>query len=68
MQTILKRQFVQVDAQDAASSPARARAGARTCEKQIELLRVDDVVHALEITCSCGEKTVVELEYAKNKE
>ncbi len=44
------------------SSPAPARP-ARGCEKDVELLRHDGVVHALQITCSCGETTVVELTY-----
>lgn len=63
MQAIVKKQFVQVDG--AASSPgAPVRAGgAARCKKNVRMLRADSVVHALEITCSCGETTVVELEY-----
>lgn len=68
MQKILKKQFVQIE--DAlAALPARSRGGAaRACEKSVQLLRVEGSVRALEITCSCGEKTVVELDYAKAKE
>jgi hypothetical protein len=35
----------------------------RACEKSVELLRQGGVVHALQLTCSCGDTTVVELDY-----
>ena len=31
--------------------------------KSVEILRVGDRVHALELVCSCGEKTLIELDY-----
>lgn len=34
-----------------------------TCAKAVRLLTRGDIVQALEVTCSCGEVTVVELEY-----
>lgn len=34
-------------------------------EKQVRLLREDEVVRAVELTCSCGEVTVIELAYAE---
>lgn len=33
-------------------------------DKSVELLKDGDVVVAIELSCSCGETTVVELEYA----
>ena len=36
--------------------------GAR-CKKSVQLLSEKNVVHAIEMRCSCGEVTVVELEY-----
>ena len=37
--------------------------GTPVCRKSVRLLEVEQVVHAIEFTCSCGEKTVVELDY-----
>ncbi len=48
--------------------PARApatgvvRSGARS-KKSVQFLRENNVVHAIEVRCSCGEVTVVEIEY-----
>jgi len=69
--TILKRDRVRVQAPP---DPAAARRGsgparrasdgaAGDCAKSVRLLREGGVVHALEVTCSCGEVTVVELVY-----
>ncbi|MCP3914779.1 MAG: hypothetical protein GY711_04365 [bacterium] len=35
-----------------------------TCEKAVRLLESEGLARAIEITCSCGEVTVVELDYA----
>jgi hypothetical protein len=64
---IVKKQFVRVDAGDAARAvrgplPARG-APARACSKEVRLLQLDGRVRGLEVTCSCGEVTVVELEF-----
>ncbi len=32
-------------------------------QKQVQLLEDEGVVRAIELTCSCGEVTVIELEY-----
>jgi hypothetical protein len=66
VQTILKKQFVQIEAPGGAGSNGSATP--RVCEKRVDVLRVDGIVRALEVTCSCGEKSVVELDYAENKE
>lgn len=34
-----------------------------SCETRVEVLRVDDQVRGIEVHCSCGEVTVVELTY-----
>jgi hypothetical protein len=34
----------------------------------VRLLRIEGAVQALEVTCSCGELTVVELDYQASKE
>jgi len=47
----------------AGARPRGPQGAARACDKAVELLRHDGHVHALQITCSCGDKTVVELRY-----
>lgn len=65
LRSIIKHHAVRLDPDEAPASalPQRPRAG----QKRVELLRVDGRVRALEITCACGEKTVVELDYPDEK-
>jgi hypothetical protein len=69
MSAIIKSSNVRLDDSDPSGSPApavpnaRPAAAAAAHEKRVELLRVAERVHALELTCSCGEVTVVELDY-----
>jgi hypothetical protein len=37
-------------------------------KKSVELLQQDGVVHAIQIQCSCGEPTVIELEYPRDQQ
>jgi len=67
MQAIVKKQFVQVDAQEHTSA-VRGSSAPRSCKKSVRLLRINGSVQALEVTCSCGEITVVELDYQAAKE
>jgi len=67
MQSIVKKHFVQVEAQ-AGGAAGRAANGAARCKKSVRLLRVGTLVQALELTCSCGEVTVVEFEYPAQEE
>jgi hypothetical protein len=46
-----------------ASGAARSTPAAPSCEKTVEVLRLEGVVHAIHVTCSCGEVSVVELTY-----
>ena len=46
--------------------PARST-GAR-CQKSVQLVRENDVVHALQVRCTCGEVTLVEFEYGPSAE
>ena len=71
MQSIIKHDRVRVDqsAGDVPSAlpaqngaPGGVKNSAR-CKKSVQLLREKDVVHAVEMRCSCGEVTVVEFEY-----
>jgi hypothetical protein len=45
-----------------ANSTAGSKGGAR-CKKSVQFLREKDVVRGIEVRCSCGEVTVVEIEY-----
>ena len=42
--------------------------GTTVCRKSVRLLETEQVVHAIEFTCSCGEVSVVELEYPEPTE
>ena len=70
MQSIIKHDRVQLESDASAPrgalpqpSGAPAQRAAARCKKTVELLREKDVVHAIEVRCSCGETTVIELEY-----
>jgi hypothetical protein len=60
--SIVKKQFVQLEAQRSPSAGRGARAAAHA-QKSVRALKVEGVVRALEVTCSCGETILVELEY-----
>lgn len=47
--------------------PATQR-GTPVCHKSVRLLELEQVVHAIEFTCSCGEVSVVELDYPEPTE
>jgi hypothetical protein len=70
--SIIKHDRVRLEQSEdapAAALPARADAGPRSlsrCKKSVQLLREKDMVRAIEVRCSCGELTVVELEYDPN--
>ncbi len=51
---VIKNRDVRVEARSAAESGG----------KQVELLSDDGIVRAIQVRCSCGETTVLELEYA----
>jgi len=71
---IIKRERVQVEPGRRAATVASGKTG--TCVapathgsgKQVRLLREEDVVRAVELTCSCGEVTLIELSYADPRE
>jgi len=68
MSSVIKRTNVQL-ANNASNPGARGpAANSAACVNRVRPLRVGDVVAALEITCSCGETTVVELDYPKASE
>lgn len=44
------------------TAPSPLRSSATPCKKSVRTLLHDGLARALEITCSCGETTLVELE------
>jgi hypothetical protein len=63
MSSVIKKSNVQLAGH---ATPAGARApaaNAATCMNRVRPLKVGDVVAALEVTCACGETTVIELDY-----
>jgi hypothetical protein len=64
VQTIVKKQFVRIDGEPAGALPRQDRKPSKErCAKTVRLLQQDGVARALEVTCSCGETTLIELEY-----
>jgi len=41
----------------------RSSAGARRCEKSARAITIEGAIRAIEVTCSCGETTLIELEF-----
>lgn len=69
--SIIKHDRVRLDAADAAhgepsaATQAASAAPARhRLPKGVRLLERDGRVHAIELVCSCGETSVIELDYA----
>jgi hypothetical protein len=62
--SIIKKELVRLAEAGAVPAPARAPAArAARHTKAVQLLRVGARVRALELLCSCGERSVIELEY-----
>jgi hypothetical protein len=66
-QPIIKRSRVQQTVgQPAKATPVQLGGSASSCapgERQVRLVEEDGRVLGIEITCSCGEVTAVELQY-----
>lgn len=62
---IIKRTRVQLDAQPARPSAAAgaSTAAASHSDKSVRLLEHEGRVRAIELTCSCGDVSVIELDY-----
>ncbi len=52
-------------AKPAAEAGESGSAKDTACETRVEVLRVDDQVRGVEVHCSCGEVTLIELTYPK---
>ena len=70
-QSIIKHEHVRIEVP--ADEPASAlpdrngsiqeKRSTTRAQKSVQVLREKNMVHAIEVRCSCGEITVVELEY-----
>lgn len=61
MSSVIKSGRVRLEA-----APRRPR-GEVSCEKSARLVHVDGTARAIEIRCSCGELTLVELTYPEDE-
>ena len=59
--TVVKKHFVQVDGRG--PLPGRGTHAQRACRKDVRLVVLDGTVRGIELTCSCGETTLIELEF-----
>lgn len=48
----------------AGTSAPSPSAQSAACTPSAELIELNGVVHAIQITCACGERTTIELDYA----
>jgi hypothetical protein len=63
--SIIKRKAVRLDERPHVPGASAPFPGGRCAPLPgARLLRADGVVRAIEVTCACGEVTVLELEYA----
>ncbi len=60
MSSIIKNHLVRLGGDPSTPAPARASCSPA---KEVRLLRADGTVRAIELRCSCGEVTVLELEF-----
>jgi len=65
--SIIKKELVRLAEAGAPPAPTRGAAPrAARPPKAVQLLRVGSRVRAVELTCSCGEKSVIEFEYPED--
>ena len=65
--SIIKKELVRLAEAGAPPTPARAPATRSARHpKTVQLVRVAGRVRAVELTCSCGERSVIELEYPED--
>ena len=63
MTSIIKSDHVRVLEQSATAGVGPVATARHSHEKTVELLRIEGRVQAIELLCSCGEKTLIELDY-----
>ncbi|MCZ6597400.1 MAG: hypothetical protein O7B99_07175 [Planctomycetota bacterium] len=65
MRSVIKRDNVHVSDEPAHGASRPISGPAEECEpgKTVRLMRAEGYVRAIELTCSCGETTVLELDY-----
>ncbi len=67
MKNVIKKQFVRVEDRVAKTDHPEltpvAQGAAAKASPGVRVVRVDGQVQALEVTCRCGDVSVIELEY-----
>jgi hypothetical protein len=63
MASIIKSDHVRVQDRTTPGAAGPAASGGQRHEKTVELLRIEGRVQAIELVCTCGEKTLIELDY-----
>ncbi len=71
MRSIIKAAHIQLEGHDVNNfsdkgSAASAVKRARAIPKSARLVQIDGVAKAVEVTCSCGEVHMVELDFEEN--
>lgn len=67
MRSIIKKNQVH-ELEPSAARPAQAAPKRARLDKSLELLEQGGRVHAIQLTCSCGEVSVIDLEYPEGNE
>jgi len=63
MASIIKSNHVRVQERTAPGAAGSAASSRQRHEKTVQLLHIEGRVQAIELVCTCGEKTLIELDY-----
>ncbi len=63
IQRVIKRHRVRTGPTPSRPTEPGPRAGAPPIQKGARLVHVDGRLHAIEVTCSCGEVMLIEIDY-----
>jgi len=63
MASIIKNDHVRVLERATSGASGSAASSRQHHGKTVELLRIEGRVQAIELVCTCGEKTLIELDY-----
>ena len=61
MRKVIKKECVRIDGSGAAQAGRSARSTDRV--PGVRLIRLDGRVHSIELTCRCGDVSILEIEY-----
>ena len=67
MASIIKSDHVRVQERTSPGAAGTAASTRQRHAKTVELLRIEGRVQAIELVCTCGEKTLIELDYDQSE-